>query len=926
MTLDLPPRYDAKQIEAPAYALWEQSGHFHTEPERQGQAYTIVIPPPNVTGALHMGHALNNTLQDVLIRWRRMQGWNTLWLPGTDHAGIATQNVVERELAREGSSRREVGREGFLERVWAWREQYGSRIINQLKKLGSSCDWDRTRFTMDEGLSRAVLEAFNRLYENGLLFRGKYIVNWCPHCQTTLADDEVDHEDHEGHLWHIHYPVKGSDERVTVATTRPETMLGDMAVAVNPSDGRYGALVGKTLLLPLTEREIPVIADEWVDPEFGTGAVKVTPAHDPNDFEIGRRHELEPLVVMNEDGSMNLAAGDEYVGQDRFECREVVIEELREKGLLGRIEPHVHAVGHCYRCHSVVEPYLSDQWFVRMKPLAEKAIAATRDGRVSFHPERWTSYYLSWLENVRDWPISRQIWWGHRIPVWYCLDCNADEAIRPSEATGDAYRFREGAKPIVAREAPETCPDCGGSNLVQDADVLDTWFSSALWPFSTLGWPEETAELKRYYPTSTLVTDRGIIFFWVARMVMMGLEMRGEEPFSDVYIHGTILDEIGRKMSKSLGNGIDPIIMIDGGVQPYLGKEYECDGYGADAVRFSLLMLTTEGQDVKLSPTRFEMGRNFANKLWNAARLILTNLDEAPAGPGEARTAFEDEWILSRTSRTVREVTRLLEEFKFHETARTLYEFFWHDLCDWYVEMVKGRLYEGETEDRRGAQQTLAYVLDTSLRLLHPLVPFITEFLWGKLKSVTAASGLALRQPMDAEACIVAAWPEGGAGLEKSSIESEMDLVQEVIRGIRSLRKDKGVPDRSTVRVHLSCPDQESAGVLNARTNLLRSQAGLEDIECGVGLTKPSPSATAVVGTIEVFMALEGLIDVAKERGRLEKQADKLRGLITLVTRKLENPSFREKAPREIVDREFARERELREQLQVVEQNLAELG
>ncbi|MEK7821781.1 MAG: valine--tRNA ligase [Planctomycetota bacterium] len=604
MTSELPTKYNPGEAEDRWYKLWEGKGYFHSEPDSR-RSFTIVIPPPNITGVLHMGHALNGILQDVLIRWRRMQGYNTLWLPGTDHAGIATQNVVERELLQKGLRRQDLGREKFVETVWKWREEYGSTIIKQLKKIGSSCDWQRERFTMDQGLSRAVREAFVRLWQKGLIYKGKYIINWCPRCQTALADDEVDHETHEGSMWYFRYPFRDEPHlSVTIATTRPETMLGDVAVAVNPGDERYKEFIGEHLLLPIVGREIPIIADEMVDKEFGTGAVKVTPAHDPNDFEMSLRHHLQPLTVMAEDGTMNTQAG-EFAGMDRFECREALVEGLRQKRLLVKIEPHVHSVGHCYRCHTVIEPYLSDQWFVRMKPLAQSAIKATEEGKVTFYPERWTKVYLNWLENVRDWCISRQIWWGHQIPAWYCKDCGEIN---------------------VSIEDPMSCTHCKGKHLVRDTDVLDTWFSSALWPFSTLGWPADTLELKTYYPTNVLVTGRDILYFWVARMVMMGLEMLGKEPFSKVYIHGTILDEQGRRMSKSLGNGIDPLEMTE--------------RYGVDAVRMSLLLLTTEGQDIKLSETKFEMGRNFTNKVWNAARFVIMNLSQSgvePSPGGEER-------------------------------------------------------------------------------------------------------------------------------------------------------------------------------------------------------------------------------------------------------------------------------------------------
>ncbi|MFP4176468.1 MAG: valine--tRNA ligase, partial [Candidatus Brocadiia bacterium] len=732
--IEIGTTYEPTRIEDPIYSFWEEGKFFHPDPEDPGESFTVVIPPPNVTGELHMGHALNNTLQDIFVRRRRMQGYNTLWVPGTDHAGIATQNVVEQQLAGEGLHRWDVGRENFIERVWEWREEYGDRITKQLRRMGSSLDWDRERFTMDEGLSDAVLETFIQLYERGLIYRGKYIINWCPRCGTALADDEVEHDEHDGHLWYIQYAFKDKPSQyITVATTRPETMLGDTAVAVNPDDERYKHLVGRTLVLPIVGREIPIVADDWVDPEFGTGAVKVTPAHDPDDFELGQRHDLEVIQVIDGEGKMTIRAGERYEGMDRLECREALVEDLHDREDLESTEAYVHSVGHCYRCNTVIEPYLSDQWFVKMRPLAEMAIEATRQSEVEFHPERWEDYYLGWLENVRDWCISRQIWWGHRLPVYYCQNCE---------------------NPVVAREHPDCCPECGHEELRQDEDVLDTWFSSALWPFSTLGWPQKTEDLDRYYPTDVLVTDRGIIYFWVARMVMMGLELMDEVPFSDVLIHGTILDERGRKMSKSLGNGIDPIEMAE--------------QYGADAVRFSLIMLTTEGQDIKLSESKFEMGRNFANKVWNASRFVLMNLedtgdDDVELSPDQlaANRTFEDRWILSRLAYALNEVDDYLDELRTNESAQRIYDFFWHEFCDWYLEEAKLRLRESDDPVARAcARETLAEVLDTSLRMMHPFVPYLTEALWHQLRDVAEAGAPLTAESMNAEALIVADWPE----------------------------------------------------------------------------------------------------------------------------------------------------------------------
>ena len=896
MAGELSTRYVPAEIEDKVYRFWLDRKLFHAEPGRPGPSYTIVIPPPNVTAELHMGHALNNTLQDVFVRFHRMRGCNTLWVPGTDHAGIATQNVVERELAKEGLHRRDLGRQKFVERVWQWKDEYGGRIISQLKRLGCSCDWDRQRFTMDEGLSSAVLETFIRLYEKGLIYKGKYIVNWCPRCRTALSDIEVEHEEHDGYLWHIRYPLHEAAGYVTVATTRPETMLGDTAVAVNPGDERYVHLVGRTVVLPVVERPIPVIADEWVDRGFGSGAVKVTPAHDPNDFAIARRHGLPEVVAIDEDGNMTIAAGERYEGMDRFECREALVEDLRARGLLEKVEPHRHSVGHCYRCHSVVEPYLSEQWYVRVKPLAEKAVQAAREGRITFHPARWRYFYLSWLEESRDWCISRQIWWGHRLPVYYCQACG--------EVT-------------VARQMPGRCPKCGGAELRQDEDVLDTWFSSALWPFSTLGWPQQTQDLARYYPTDALVTDRGIIYFWVARMVMMGLEFMGEAPFSHVVIHGTILDEIGRKMSKSLGNGIDPVQMIE--------------QFGADAVRFSLIMLSPEGQDLKLSESRFEMGRNFANKVWNAGRFVLLNLAQASGDALRGKDAaalrtFEDRWILSRLQGVIESVTAYLEDYRTHEAAQIIYEFVWHEVCDWYLEIIKPRLAAGAAPaDAATARQTLATVLDQSLRLLHPFAPFLTEEIWQHLKGTLAGSSLPAAAAMQAEGIICAPWPELHPELREPDLEQQMTMLQDVVRAVRNVRKSKGLADRLAVSVVISSPNSGTDAVLGAHERFLSDMAVLSGLEHGVELAKPPRCATAVVGTTEVFLRLEGLVDIEEERSRLARQRQELEKQIQAADAVLNNPGFLARAPQEVVVQKRERAAELRAQLTKIIQNLADL-
>ncbi|MCR4322460.1 MAG: valine--tRNA ligase [Candidatus Brocadiaceae bacterium] len=890
----LSTQYNPKEIEDKWYRFWEEKGVFHSIPDPSRKPYAIVIPPPNVTGALHMGHALNNIIQDIVIRWRRMQGYNALWMPGTDHAGIATQNVVERELAAKHIKREHLGRERFVEEVWKWKSQYGSTIINQLKKLGSSCDWARERFTMDEGLSAAVKETFVRLFERGLIYKGKYMINWCPRCCTALADDEVEHEEHEGHLWHIKYPFKDAPHLyIVVATTRPETMLGDVAVAVNPKDERYKDMIGEILTLPIVGREMPIVADDFVDSSFGTGAVKVTPAHDPNDFEMGKRHNLTPIVVMQENGIMNEQAG-EYEGLDRFECRNALVEELKLKRYIEMVTPHKHSVGHCYRCHTVIEPYISDQWFVKMRPLADAAIQASKNKSVTFFPERWEKIYLSWLENVRDWCISRQIWWGHRIPAWYCQECSAI---------------------TVSSSTPMKCSKCSSTTLKQDDDVLDTWFSSALWPFSTMGWPKETSELKYYYPTSTLVTDRGIIYFWVARMVMMGLEIMRNVPFSNVYIHGTILDEIGRKMSKSLGNGIDPLVMID--------------QYGADAVRFSITVLTTEGQDLKLSESKFEMGRNFTNKLWNAARFIMMNLkDEHPKEIKleSADYQFEDRWILSRLNSAIESCTVSLEQFKFNDAAMHVYDFTWHSFCDWYLEIVKARLYEPvSSRDKKVVQTVLAQVFDQILHLLHPFVPFITEELWHNLKRIVLENKIDIQKDMSCESLARNVWPTIDKRYEDRIAEETMTILQNVIRAIRNIRSKMNIKEKQKLDALISISGDGEYN-LQEHSGLLKRMANLERLEIGTNLAKPNNAASEVIGQIQAFVPLEGIIDPAAEKERQLKKLKELENHLMVIKRKLENKDFVARAPANVVAMEQNREKELLEQIQKVKLILNDLG
>lgn len=849
--------YDPKQVEEKWYTHWEKEKYFHANIENDAPHFSIVMPPPNVTGSLHLGHALDNTLQDILTRWRRMQGYNTLWLPGTDHAGIATQAKVEEQLAKEGISKYELGREKFLERVWDWKEQYGNRITQQLRKLGTSCDWDRERFTMDEGCSEAVKEVFIKLYEKGLIYQDNYIINWCPKCQTTISDIEVEHNDEEGHLYHFLYPTEDGTDYVEIATTRPETMLGDTAVAVHPEDKRYAHLIGTNLVLPIVKKLIPIVADTYVDSEFGTGAVKITPAHDPNDFELARRHNLPEVVVMNKNAVMNENAGP-YQGLDRYECRKRIVKDLQEQGLLSKIVSHDHAVGHCYRCDTVIEPMVSKQWFVKMKPLAEPAIKAAQEGKVKFVPERFTKVYLDWMENIRDWCISRQLWWGHRIPVWYCQDCG---------------------QVICAKEAPESCPKCESHNLLQDPDVLDTWFSSGLWPFSTLGWPQNTQELAKYYPTSVLVTGRDIIFFWVARMIFTALEFKKEVPFKEVFIHGLVLDPQGRKMSKSLGNGVDPIEVID--------------QYGADTLRFMLITGNTPGNDLRFQFERLEGARNFANKIWNAARFVIMNISQASLDKGEQVSNMADQWILSRYNSTVKEVTRLLERYELGEAGRELYEFIWNEFCDWYIEMVKPRLYGKEDEESKAkAQKVLAHVLKGTMELLHPFMPFITEEIWQHL-------------PHKDETIMLASWPRENSALIDKNIEEEMALLMEIIRAIRNLRSEVNVPPGKEADGIIIAKNQEHYQIIMKGQSHIKSLANVGNLNiCLNSDTTPEQAMTAVVKGVEIFLPLKGLIDMEKEIARLEKELAKVEQEITRLEKKLSNQGFLAKAPQDVIEKE----------------------
>lgn len=860
---NLPSVYDPKDVEGKWYEFWKSHNYFAPDDDDSKKAFSIVMPPPNVTGQLHLGHALDNTLQDILSRWRRMQGYRTLWLPGTDHAGIATQARVEEALAQEGLSRHDLGREKFLERVWEWKHLYGSRITQQLSLMGSSCDWSRERFTMDEGCSQAVREVFVNLYDKGLIYQGNYIINWCPKCQTAISDIEVEHEDSDGHLWHIKYPIEGTDEFLVVATTRPETMLGDTGVAVHPEDERYRHLIGKSVVLPLVGRKIPVFADEYVDREFGTGAVKVTPAHDPNDFEMGMRHKLEQIAVMNLDGTMNEAAGS-YAGLERYACRKQIVNDLENEGSLITIEEHRHAVGHCQRCDTVIEPLISKQWFVKMKPLAEPAIKKVMDGEIRFVPERFTKTYISWMENIRDWCISRQLWWGHRIPVWYCQECG---------------------EVICSKDDPTSCPACSSTQIQQDEDVLDTWFSSALWPFSTLGWPQETMDMANFYPTSVLVTGRDIIFFWVARMIFSGIEHTGQVPFHEVNIHGLILDSQGRKMSKSLGNGIDPIEVIE--------------KYGADTLRFSMITGVTPGNDVRFHWDKVENTRNFANKIWNASRFVLMNLEGyEEIEIREDELSLADRWILSRLNLKAEETTRLLESYDLGEAAKGLYEFIWDEFCDWYIELAKPRLSKpSNPREKLVAQNVIREVHVAILRLLHPFMPFITEEIYQSLPGHNATIMLDV-WPVKDENKI---WPEALAG---------MRVVMAITRALRNIRAEFNLSPAATVRAIMLVEDDANWELLQSYGKYIETMAK-SHLEMVRNLAeKPQQAVSALTSYAEIYVPLEGIIDIAKEIGRLEKELKAVELDLAKAEGKLNNPTFVSKAPAEVIAKEKAKSEE----------------
>ena len=875
---NIPKVYDPAAVEKKWYAYWMKQGYFHQEVDKSRPPFSVVIPPPNITGKLHMGHALDNTLQDILVRWHRMMGDNTCWLPGYDHAGLATQIKVEEELKKkEGLTRYDLGREEFVKRVWQWKEEYGDRIVTQLKSLGISCDWDRQRFTMDEGLSRAVREAFVSLYEKGLIYKGTRMINWCVNCRTALSDVEVEHKDDAGHLWYVKYPVDGEEGvYLTIATTRPETMPGDTAVAVNPKDERYGKFVGKKVKLPTTDRLIPVIADDYVDLEFGTGAVKITPAHDPNDYEMGQRQHLDMITVIGQDGKMTKEAG-KYAGQDRYECRKNIVADLEAAGLLVKVEECPHSVGHCQRCGHIVEPLVSTQWFVKMQPLVKAAVDCVEDGRTQFVPSRFTKTYTNWMDNLHDWCISRQIWWGHRIPVWYCDDCG--------EVT-------------ASRTDLDRCPKCGG-HVHQDEDALDTWFSSALWPFSTFGWPDKTEELEQFYPTSVLVTGYDIIFFWVARMLVMGMEFMKEIPFKHVFIHGLVRDEQGRKMSKSLGNGIDPLEVVD--------------KYGADTLRFMLITGNTPGNDMRFYWNRIESTRNFANKIWNASRFALMNLDgydpKAPRNP----YTLADKWILSRLQHTIGEVSSYLDKFELGEAGRLIYDFIWGEVCDWYIELIKPRLYnKDDAAERATAQAVLCQVLGDAMKLLHPFMPFITEEIWQHL-------------PHEGESIMIAPWPHMAGDLLDDAAEKQMTALMDVIKAIRNMRAEVGAaPGHKAPALVLADPElvdvfkNNSDYVCRLGTVDVLTVGGAED-------AAPENALTAVVTGAKVYLPLKGLIDVEKELARLQKELDGAEKEAKRMAGKLSNAGFLAKAPAEVVEKEKAKQAETEAKIQGLKERMETL-
>ena len=874
MSKELAKTYEPREVEDRIYEFWTKGNYFHAEPDPKKKPYTIVIPPPNITGQLHMGHALDETLQDILIRWRRMQGYCALWLPGTDHASIATEAKIVEAMRKEGVTKEEIGREAFLERAWDWKRQYGGRIVEQLKKLGSSCDWERERFTLDEGCSKAVREVFVRLYEKGLIYRGERIINWCPHCKTSISDAEVEFEEKAGHFWHLRYPFKDGSGYLELATTRPETMLGDTAVAVHPDDERYQGIIGKTLILPLVGREIPVVADTYVEKDFGTGVVKITPAHDPNDFEVGLRHNLEIINVMNEDGSIN-ENGGKYCGMSGLDARRAIVRDLEEQGFLVRVEDIKHNVGTCYRCGTVVEPRVSKQWFVKMKPLAEPAVDCVRDGRIQFIPERMNKTYYNWMENIKDWCISRQLWWGHRIPAWYCPDCG---------------------EMIVARETPHACPKCGSTNLHQDEDTLDTWFSSALWPFSTLGWPEKTKELEYFYPTDTLVTGYDIIFFWVARMIFSGLEHMKEVPFKTVFFHGLVRDAQGRKMSKSLGNGIDPLEVIA--------------QYGADALRFTLVTGISPGNDTRFSTERVEASRNFANKLWNAYRFILMNIEgkdvknELPA-----HLATEDKWILSAFNRVAKEVNENLEKFELGIAAQKLYDFLWDQFCDWFIEIAKIRLTSDDEQAAQEVRQVLVWVMTRTLAMLHPFMPYITEEIWQTM-------------PHDGEALIVDAYPAYDPALEFPEASARMESVMAAVRAVRNRRSEMNVVPSRRTKLHIATAKPD---VFEEGTAVFQRLAYATEIEVAESFDLEG-AVTIVTPDAKIYIQMDELVDKAAEIARLTKELQSAEKQFATAQAKLSNEKFTGKAPANVVEGVRQNAARLQEHIALIRSSLEALN
>ena len=873
MSRELAKTYNPGEVEDRIYDFWMQGGYFHANRDETKKPYTIVMPPPNITGQLHMGHALDETLQDILIRWRRMQGYDTLWVPGTDHASIATEAKIVEAMRQEGITKEQIGREAFLERAWAWKEKYGGRIKEQLKKLGVSCDWERERFTLDEGCSKAVREVFVSLYEKGLIYRGERIVNWCPHCKTTISDAEVEFEEKDGFFWHLRYPFEDGSGYLELATTRPETMLGDTAVAVHPDDERYKAFVGKTLILPLVGRRIPVVADSYVDMEFGTGVVKITPAHDPNDFEVGLRHNLEVINVMNDDGSIN-ENGGKYAGLPGLEARRQIVEDLKEQGFLVSIEPIRHNVGTCYRCHSTIEPRVSKQWFVKMEPLAKPAIEVVRSGKTKFIPERLEKVYYNWMENIKDWCISRQLWWGHRIPAWYCADCG---------------------ETVVARETPDTCPHCGGHHLHQDPDTLDTWFSSALWPFSTLGWPDKTPDLAHYYPTSTLVTGYDILFFWVARMIFSGIEQMGETPFSTVFFHGLVRDSQGRKMSKSLGNGIDPLEVIQ--------------QYGADALRFTLITGISPGNDTRFSDERVQASRNFANKIWNAARFIRMNID-GKAVPDQLPDTLlpEDEWILDTFNTLCREVNENLEKFEIGIAAQKIHDFLWDQFCDWYIEIAKIRLNGEEEAAAQQVRQVLVWVMNRTLALLHPFMPYITEEIWQAL-------------PHEGEALMISGYPAFDPALSFPESAARFGSVMAVVRGVRNRRSEMNVAPSRRAMLHIATEKPE---LFSGNEKLFERLAFASGVEIAPSFDLDG-AVTIVTPDAKVFIQMGELVDVEAERRRLEKELATAQKGYDNAQAKLSNEKFISKAPQKVVDGVRANAEKLKAHIALIHQSLEAL-